>query len=165
MFDRELSVMPRVDEIAGVVFRSLEFFSDQRGWLTELYREDRLPAESHPVMAYVGETRPGVVRGPHEHVDQTDLFAFLGPADFRLHLWDARPDSTTHGCRLTAVVGASNPQVVLIPPGVVHAYQNISEFPGVVLNFPNRLYRGEGSRGAVDEIRHEDDPQTPYRLP
>ena len=48
--------------------------------------------------------------GPHEHVDQTDGFAFIGPSDFRLYLWDARPDSPTLGHRTVMTVGASNPR-------------------------------------------------------
>ena len=78
-------------DIDGVVFRPLSAYRDRRGWLTELYREDELAAALRPVMAYVSETLPGVARGPHEHVDQTDYFAFLGPGEFRLYLWDARP--------------------------------------------------------------------------
>ena len=35
---------------------------------------------------------------------------------------------------------------------------------GVVINFPNRLYMGAGRREEVDEIRHEDDPETIFRL-
>lgn len=152
------------EAIEGVCFRPLKQFNDSRGWLTELFRKDELAAEYFPVMAYISETKPGVSRGPHEHVDQTDLFAFFGPGDFRLYLWDARPDSPTRGCKFTVIVGASNPQTVLIPPGVVHAYQNVGNIPGIVLNFPNRLYRGHGKKDPIDEIRHEDDPASPYQL-
>jgi dTDP-4-dehydrorhamnose 3,5-epimerase len=53
---------------------------------------------------------------------------------------------------------------VLIPPGVVHAYKNVSEVPGLVVNFPNRLYAGEGRKGPVDEIRYEDRPGSPFVL-
>ena len=42
------------------------------------------------MMTYVSQTLPGVTRGPHEHVDQTDGFAFMGPSDFKLVLWDTR---------------------------------------------------------------------------
>jgi dTDP-4-dehydrorhamnose 3,5-epimerase len=53
---------------------------------------------------------------------------------------------------------------VLIPAGVVHAYQNVGGVNGIVINCPNRLYMGEGKRDKVDEIRHEDDPETIYRM-
>jgi dTDP-4-dehydrorhamnose 3,5-epimerase len=150
--------------IEGVVFTPLLPHQDRRGWLVELYREDELSAEHHPVMAYVSETLPGVARGPHEHVDQTDYFAFVGPGEFVLYLWDARPDSPTRGHSIKAAVGQSNRQRVIVPPGVVHAYKNVGDVPGWVFNAPNRLYAGEGKRNAVDEIRHEEESNSPFRL-
>ena len=150
--------------IDGVVVRSLSPHQDQRGWLAELYRVDEMAAEHHPVMAYISETLPSVARGPHEHIDQTDYFAFLGPGEFMLYLWDARPNSATLGRRMKMQVGASNKQCVIVPPGVVHAYRNVSEVPGWVFNAPNRLYAGQGKRSPVDEIRHENRIDSPYRL-
>ena len=150
--------------IDGVVFRPISPFKDQRGWLAELFREDELPAEQHPVMAYVSETLAGVARGPHEHVDQTDFFAFLGPGEFCLYLWDARPNSPTRGHRMKTVVGESNKQCVVVPPGVIHAYKNVGTTSGWVFNAPNHLYAGEGKRDPVDEIRHEDQAESVYRL-
>jgi dTDP-4-dehydrorhamnose 3,5-epimerase len=151
-------------DIDGVVVRPLTPYRDRRGWLAELYREDELAAALHPVMAYVSETSPGVARGPHEHVDQTDYFAFLGPGDFRLYLWDARPDSPTKGRRMKLVVGESNHQAVIVPPGVIHAYKNIGPTSGWVFNAPNRLYAGSGKKSPVDEIRHEDQSESVYQL-
>ncbi len=150
-------------EIDGVVIRPLKFFHDARGWLVELFRQDELAEESWPVMTYVSQTLPGVTRGPHEHVDQTDGFAFMGPSDFKLFLWDARLGSASLGRRTVMVVGASNPAVIWIPPGVVHAYRNVGDLPGLVFNGPNRLYAGWAKREPVDEIRHED--AEPGRFP
>ena len=150
--------------IDGVVVRALVRHEDGRGWLVELYREDQLAPAQHPVMAYASQTLPGVARGPHEHREQTDYFAFLGPGDFKLYLWDARPGAATFGHRMTLLVGESNPQTVIVPPGVVHAYKNVSPVPGVVFNCPNRLYAGEGKKGPVDEVRHEDRPGSPFAI-
>ena len=82
-------------EIAGVVVRELRKFTDSRGWLTELFRHDDWTAEFYPAMAYLSSTHPGVTRGPHEHVDQADLFCFIGPSNFKLRMWDNRKDSET----------------------------------------------------------------------
>jgi len=150
--------------IEGVVFKPLKRFHDARGWLVELFRHDELAAGDRPQMGYVSETLPGVARGPHEHTGQSDYFAFLGPGDFKLYLWDARQQSPTYGRRQTVVVGQSNMQAVLIPPGVVHAYRNVGQVPGWVINCPNRLYAGEGRREPVDEIRHEDVADSPFTL-
>ena len=150
--------------IEDVIFRELRVYEDARGWLVELFRHDELPLDHYPAMTYVSETSPGVARGPHEHVEQSDQFAFIGPGDFALYLWDTRVRSATWGNRMRVVVGESNRQSVIVPPGVVHAYQNISDKPGIVFNAPNRLYAGEGRAEAVDEIRHEDRSGSCYRM-
>ncbi|MFH1918729.1 MAG: dTDP-4-dehydrorhamnose 3,5-epimerase family protein [Planctomycetota bacterium] len=154
--------MFREGPIEGVIVRPLARFADARGSLIELYREDELPAPAHPVMGYLSQTLPGVVRGPHEHREQSDCFAFVGPGNFKLYLWDTREDSPTSGNRQTLLVGESNRQSVVIPPGVVHAYKNIGQAPGLVFNGPNRLYAGEGGKQPIDEIRHEDRPGSPF---
>lgn len=150
--------------INDVVVRELRKFTDKRGWLTELFREDELEPEFFPVMAYISSTMPGTTRGPHEHVDQADLFCFIGPSNFKLRLWDNRPDSRTLGNMITLIVGADDPSAVLVPKGVVHAYQNIGDVEGIVINCPNRLYMGKGRCEKVDEIRHEDSPDTIFTM-
>lgn len=151
-------------EIEDVVVRDLRRFNDPRGWLCELFRHDELDTEFLPAMSYISSTNPGVTRGPHEHVDQADLFCFLGPSNFKLRLWDNRPDSKTFGFVMTLVVGADDPKAVVVPKGVAHAYQNVGDVDGIVINCPNRLYMGEGRREPVDEIRHEDDPESMFRM-
>jgi dTDP-4-dehydrorhamnose 3,5-epimerase len=150
-------------EIDKVLMQPLSVFKDSRGWLVELFRQDDLVQDRWPVMTYVSQTLPGVTRGPHEHVDQTDGFAFMGPSDFKLFLWDTRLDSPTEGRRTVVLVGESNPIAVWIPPGVVHAYRNVGTVPGLVFNSPNRLYAGHGKKELVDEIRHEE--AEPGRFP
>jgi dTDP-4-dehydrorhamnose 3,5-epimerase len=151
-------------EIVGVIVRDLRQYADSRGWLAELFRHDELDPEFYPVMAYTSSTNPGVTRGPHEHVDQADLFCFLGPSNFKLRMWDNRKESETFNNFTTLIVGEDNPKSVLIPAGVVHAYQNVGPVDGIVFNCPNRLYMGVGKKEPIDEIRHEDDPQTIYRM-
>ena len=156
--------MFRDGAIDGAIFKKLTQFNDARGWLTELYRNDELDAEFHPVMAYISMTLPGVARGPHEHRDQADYFCFIGPSNFKLYLWDSRKHAATFRNRQAVVVGADNPQAVIVPPGVVHAYKNVGNMPGIVFNCPNRLYRGSGRSEPVDEIRHENVPGNEFKL-
>jgi dTDP-4-dehydrorhamnose 3,5-epimerase len=150
--------------IEGVTVRPLRKFVDDRGWLAELFRSDEVAPEFLPAMAYVSVAEPGVTRGPHEHADQADLFCFVGPSNFKLRLWDNRESSPTYGRSMTIYAGADSPASVLVPRGVVHAYRNVGSVPGTVINCPNRLYMGEGRREPVDEIRHEQDPDTPYTV-
>jgi dTDP-4-dehydrorhamnose 3,5-epimerase len=150
--------------IAGVVVRDLVKHLDDRGWLSELYRTDEVEQQYHPVMSYISMTHPGIARGPHEHVDQADLFAFIGPSDFKVYLWDNRPSSPTYRKRQTVFAGENAPRTIIIPPGVVHAYRNVGGKTGMVVNLPNRLFAGQGRASAVDEIRHEDDSSSPFQL-
>jgi dTDP-4-dehydrorhamnose 3,5-epimerase len=154
----------KAGEIKGVVVRDLRKYADSRGWLAELFRHDELDPEFYPIMAYNSSTNPGVTRGPHEHVDQADLFCFIGPSNFKLRMWDNRKESETFNNVTTLIVGEDNPKSVLIPAGVVHAYQNVGLVDGIVFNCPNRLYMGVDKKEPVDEIRHEDDPETIYRM-
>ena len=154
----------RDGEIKGVVVGKLAKAFDSRGWLAELFRSDQIAEEFFPAMAYISATEPGITRGPHEHVDQADLFCFIGPSNFKLRMWDNRDDSETFRCMTTLIVGEDNPASVLVPAGVVHAYQNVGLVEGIVINCPNRLYRGVDRKEAVDEIRHEDDGQSRFRM-
>ena len=150
--------------IQGVVVRDLKKHVDERGWLTEMFRHDELEEEFYPQMAYISQSEPRVQRGPHEHVDQADLFCFIGPSNFKMRLWDNRPESTTYRNVMTLFVGQDNPKSVIVPKGVVHVYRNVGNGVGIVINFPNRLFMGENRSQEIDEIRHEDDPNTIFRI-
>ncbi len=144
-------------EIEGVIIEKLVKFSDRRGFLIETFRMDNLPYDLQPIMSYVSYTKPGIARGPHEHLEQTDVFCFIGPGNFKIKLWDNRKEGKTYRSCMEIVGGEDNPIRVIVPPGVVHAYQNISEeVDGMVLNYPDKLYRGWDRKEEVDEIRHED---------
>jgi dTDP-4-dehydrorhamnose 3,5-epimerase len=97
-------------------------------------------------------------------VEQADLFAWIGPGDFKVTLWDNRAASPTFGNRMELGMGLNNPGSIIVPKGVVHCYRCISHEPGLVLNCPNQLFMGEGKKFPIDEIRHEDDPQNPFVL-
>jgi dTDP-4-dehydrorhamnose 3,5-epimerase len=143
----------------GLKVKELTLYEDQRGWLGEIIRDD--DSELKPLMSYLSMTKPGLVRGPHEHREQTDCFCLIGK--FRLYLWDNRRTSSTYGEHKVITV-SDVPTVAIIPPGIVHAYKNAGSGEGLVINMPDRLYRGWGKREAVDEVRYEDDPETPFRI-
>jgi len=143
----------------GVEIKELKPFEDQRGWLAEILRDDE--SGFRPVMSYLSMTKPGLVRGPHEHVEQADCFCFIGK--FKLYLWDNRKGSSTY--RQHKFIDTSgSPIIAIVPPGVVHAYKNIGSEEGLVINMPDRLYKGKGKRDDVDEIRYEDDASSPFRI-
>ncbi len=152
-------------EIEGVPIEKLIKFSDERGFLVETFRADNLPDDLQPAMSHISYTKPGVARGPHEHNKQTDIFCFLGPGNFKIKLWDNREESKTCGNYMEFFGGKKNPIRVIIPFGVVHSYKNISKKEiGMVINYPDKLYRGWGRKGNVDEKRYEDDKQSLFKM-
>ncbi len=151
-------------EISGVILRPLTIQSDPRGWLVELFRRNELPAGFSPEMTYLSLTYPGTVRGPHEHTHQSDLFCFVGPSTFRLYLWDNRSGASMYRCLFVSEFGEHNPMAIIVPPGVVHAYKNVGDQPGLVFNAPDRLYGGERRNEQIDEIRWESDQNSPFRI-
>jgi len=151
-------------KIHDVIVRPLAKYLDERGLQSELFRSDELDPRFLPAMAYISMTRPGVARGPHEHREQADCFAFIGPSNFKVYLWDARDDSPTGGVKQVVYTGVDSPTLIIVPAGVVHAYKNIGGADGIVFNAPNKLYAGEGKRSPVDEIRHEEEAGSPFAL-
>jgi len=148
--------------INGVIIKKLDKFEDERGALIEIWRSDG--SNYKPKMCYVSVTKPGQVRGPHEHIKQTDYFIFIGPGNLEIYLWDKREGSNTNGEHIKIKVGADNPSLVLVPPGVVHGYKCVSEEAGYSINLPDKLYKGKGKKEEIDEIRWEEDKKSPYKI-
>ncbi len=161
--------------IKDVVIKELKKYEDERGWLCEIFREDAVSTEAlndngerrreidyKVPMSYISETKPGVIRGPHEHQEQSDLFVFIGPGKFKLYLWDNRKDSETYQEKMELEGGEDNLISVIVPPGVVHGYKCISDQPAWCINLPNKLYKGENKKEEIDEIRWEENPDSPF---
>jgi dTDP-4-dehydrorhamnose 3,5-epimerase len=148
--------------INGVIVKSISTFVDDRGWLSEIFRSDS--DNFVPEMSYVSFTKYEISRGPHEHLNQTDFFVFIGPGDFELFLWDNRKDSSTFGVFEKIVVGESNKVSVTVPPGVVHGYKGITLTGSISINLPDKLFAGKNKKEPIDEIRHEKDPNTKFRM-
>ena len=160
----------KIGTIEHVRITPLKTIKDERGHLTEMWRNDYevefgTPESGAPVMGYSSVTLPGVQRGPHQHRDQTDMFVFLGPGKMEVSLWDVRKNSPTFGNKMMFIANERDPfkrlddstllTRVEIPPRVIHAYRNVDHHYSVVLNFPDRLYAGFRKQDPVDEVRWE----------
>lgn len=141
--------------IEGLIINNLVRHTDERGWLMELFREDELPEYFLPSMAYMSMTRPQQVRGPHEHKKQIDYFCFMGYSAFAVYFWDNRASSKTYNNKFKIKITEKDWVAIIIPAGVVHAYKNIGNSDGLVINAPDRLYAGTGKSFSIDEIRYE----------
>jgi dTDP-4-dehydrorhamnose 3,5-epimerase len=144
-------------KIKGVVIKKLRLLRDDRGWLTEILRADD-PLFEKFGQVYVTVAAAGVVKAWHCHERQTDHLAVVA-GTARLVLYDARPDSPTHGNVIEVVTGEESPALVIVPPGVYHGFKPLGDGPAYVVNVPTEIYDYD----TPDEIRRPyDDPDIPY---
>jgi len=146
----------------GVHIKSIISISDERGWLSEIYRKDEDNFQA--AMSYASFSNYNKVRGPHEHKYQSDFFVFIGPGDFELHMWDNREKSKTYGKHIKLIAGESNKTSIFVPPGIVHGYKAISKKGSFLINVPNKLYKGINKKEETDEIRYEQDKSSPFKI-
>ncbi len=137
----EMAAVPaaqRMGAIDGVMVKSLQLHSDQRGFFVEqLKRGDRddqgrpfLPphpfAQMSRSLAFArGGNPPELIKAFHWHRRQWDYWDMVG-GDARIVLVDLRPDSSTRGRIQVLMAGERAPKVVAIPPLVAHGYQLLS---------------------------------------
>lgn len=135
-----------------LIIDELVKINDNRGWLTELWRSDDeiVSPEDNPVQCYSSLTYPYVMRGPHEHVNQTDFFVtthhemmyeFFDMKTKEFFKYRTRPNEITR---------------LKVSPGVVHGYRNIGKNNTITHNFTSSLFGGYRRQEEVDEIRHEE---------
>ncbi|MFP4522097.1 MAG: dTDP-4-dehydrorhamnose 3,5-epimerase, partial [Fibrobacterota bacterium] len=88
-------------------------------------------------------------------------FFFPAGQEFRMVLWDNRPQSPTFNNKKVIKTGKEN-LFVSIPPGIVHGYKNTGTKDVFSFNFPDKLFAGQNKKEEIDEIRHEEDPEDAF---
>ncbi len=126
--------------IAGVRLREVKNVCGGRGGhLTELYRSDWGLDDSSVDQVFQVVFEAGGISGWHAHRFTTDrLFVSYGQA--RIVLYDGRAGSPTHGRLNGFLCGLVRPGLVVVPPGIWHAVQNIHHGPSIVTNIVDRAY-------------------------
>jgi len=126
---------------------SLKWNVDPRGSLIEIWRNSwSYGPTGNPVsQAYVSVTNPGVVKGWHCHLKQTDRF-FCVRGKVMLVTFDARgaffSDNIDFDYEVTIMDADRNPETVVIPPGVVHGWKALGNEESWVLNMVSHEYDG-----------------------
>jgi dTDP-4-dehydrorhamnose 3,5-epimerase len=155
-----------------VTIDELKQFSDSRGFVCELWRTDdeqmnssyvqevpnksgwhqsRNPKvkENEPQMCYFSHTEPLVMRGPHEHEDQTDWFITIKSK--MIYMLVDEEGNVAH-----FVTDPDKMYRIKVEPGIIHSYRNLSiDDIAVTANFPSSLFMGVAKEDDIDEIRHE----------
>lgn len=148
-----------------VIIDEVRQYTDARGNLVELWRSDDLKThqtitEDHdgydmekcvrPVMSYWSITNPYVMRGPHEHLHQTDFFiSWNSKMIYQLYNKDTNE-------MFTFITDPQKVYRVKVAPPIIHSYRNLESKPSTTGNFPTALFMGRDKKEAIDEIRHEE---------
>jgi len=138
--------------IEGVIVKELNVHEDERGKLFEILRNDD-ELFSNFGQAYITVCKEGFVKGWHYHETQTDNFCVVkGKA--RIVLWDRNTKEVND-----FVLSDDEPKVLVIPKGVVHGFECLSDGECRILNIPDKKYNRENP----DEQRIPlDSPEAPY---
>ena len=126
--------------IDGVKIHSQVTQQDNRGTLTEIYSPfwtfDTIPL----VYIYTVSVHPSKTKGWAVHHIQTDrYFFYTGSA--KLVLYDSRVKSSTYGMINELYFSETNRSIVLVPPRVYHAVQNVGMTEVLLINFPSHIYQ------------------------
>jgi len=146
--------------VHGVKIRDLTLHTDERGTVCEMFDPRWAWHEDPLVFVYHFTIRPGWVKGWAMHQCHEDRYCLL-QGEMKLVMYDARPDSPTHGQVNEIYLSEQRRQLVNVPAGVWHADENIGNKDLMVVNFPTIQY----DHAAPDKIRLPLDTELiPYRF-
>jgi len=118
--------------------KSLKVFSDERGFLVELLRNDDSVYKKFG-QVYITCCEPGFVKAWHYHKIKTDYFTCItGKA--RVVVFDDREGSPTKSKMKEYVLSVDNPQLVKIPPGCYHGFEAVGDDPAYIISITTETY-------------------------
>ena len=128
----------KVGKIDGVGIKKLVLHCDNRGFLTEVLRNDE------DILSKFGQftfslAHPGVIKAFHCHEVQTDHWFFVS-GNAEVVLYDARKKSPTHRVKQVIYAGENNRVLISIPPGVWHGYRVLGNTPALLCYITTEAY-------------------------
>ena len=149
-----------IELIDGVKIYHPPIHIDDRGDVIEAFNPAWGISSEPLVYVYRVSILPGVVKGWIEHHTYSDR-SFFSWGNFKIVLYDNRPDSPTYRKINELYAGIKKPTHVIIPPRVFHAIQNIGEQESWFINMPTKIY----NYASPDKYRLPlDNEQIPYRF-
>lgn len=156
--DWQLVGQPLIEEVQVQEIRSVP---TGYGHLTEIWRKDWSLDAGVVSQAFQSVIEPGQISAWHAHAHTTDRL-FVSHGQMRIVLYDARPDSATHGLVNEFRFGEVRHAIVVVPPRVFHGVQAMTARPGTLINLVDRAY------DYVDPDHYRlplDSGEIPYRFP
>lgn len=112
--------------IGGVYVVELQSHPDPRGRFVETYRRTWVPGAREMIQGNRSDSKPGVLRGIHYHLFQSDYWYVPVGRSF-VALVDLRQSSPTFKAVETLEIGEQNEAGVYIPPGVGHGFYALTD--------------------------------------
>ena len=125
--------------IDGVIISNLRKIPDERGCILHMMRKDSASFTQFGEI-YFSIAYPGVIKGWHEHTQQTQNYAVV-QGMIKLVLFDNRVNSKTYKETMEIFTGELNYQLITIPPGVVNGYKCIGTEQCLVANCSDLPYQ------------------------
>ena len=132
--------------LTGIAVKQLKRFPDERGFFTEIFRNDwkDLLGEDNIAQANLSITYPGIVRAWHKHErGQIDYFVAIR-GGIRICAYDDVTEELDE-----IVLTGENIEIVKIPGHYWHGFKVVGDKPAFHVYFVNRLY----DYGKPDELR------------
>jgi dTDP-4-dehydrorhamnose 3,5-epimerase len=104
----------------GVMIRTLDARTDERGWFMEVF-QDYWNGPIKPVQWSLVQSRPGVLRGLHMHLNHDEYFMAVSGEAY-VGLRDLRPYSPTRNRSCMLRFSCDRPTAVLFPRGLLHGW-------------------------------------------
>ncbi len=112
--------------------RRLKVHSDERGWLVEVLRVDKIKKPIKQV--YVATIKPGKERGNHYHSKKTEWF-FIAEGDADIFLYDLKTKK-----KKIFKLSSKKPRMIVISPNVVHTVKNSGKKTAFLVSGADNIY-------------------------
>jgi mannose-6-phosphate isomerase-like protein (cupin superfamily) len=108
---------------ARIEKRGMDLHPDARGWVVNPF--EHLPAEAVPNHCHIISIEPGHARGRHLHPGRDEHFIALSG---EIHVVEM-------DCGSVTVISGAHPELLVIPRGVPHVFENRGSTTAVAICF------------------------------
>ena len=126
--------------IDGVIVKDVKSVVSQNAVITELFRNDWGLGDDDLHQATLLAFHPGVTTAWDLHERQKDHVMCIKGV-LRLALYDDRKKSSTRGDVDVFYLSEKRPQLIVIPPNIWHAFQNLLNETSQIVNFFNHRFQ------------------------
>ena len=113
----------QVENITGVITRTVTRINDQRGWFSPALNQDDTNIQSSWILQNISLSKPKVLRGLHYQTNhpQTKIITLIS-GEIQDIVADLRPDSPTYNQFAVYNLNYKNINQIYIPKGCAHGF-------------------------------------------